>query len=96
MVKTSNKKNKYFVTEQQDFEGRNTYALWESDNIYCVYSFGSHWIMYMYIKNLDRWVGCGEKRSKTTTKQTTQFKPNAEIYEWFLQKDIQELKNKLK
>jgi hypothetical protein len=49
----------------------------------------------MYIKNLDRWVGCGEKRSKTTTKQTTQFKPNAEIYEWFLQKNIQELKNKL-
>jgi hypothetical protein len=95
MIKISNREARQYVTDKLEFKASNTYGQWESDNIYCVYSFGSHWIMYMYIKHLDRWVGCEEKRSITTSKQTTQLHPNAEIYEWFLQKDIKELKYKL-
>jgi hypothetical protein len=95
MIKVANRSARRYVNFREAFKGNNTHGQWESENIYCVYSYGSHWIMYIYIKDLDRWVGCDKKRSATTSKQTIQLKPAGEIYEWFTQKGIQELKIKL-
>lgn len=93
MIRTSNSKASYWVTELQDFEGSNTFGRMEGD-IYCVYSYGKHWVMYMNIN--DEWIGCNEKRSPSTSKQSTQLHPNAKVVYWTNQKELQNIKRNVR
>jgi hypothetical protein len=96
MIKVANRSAKWYVTELQEFKGNNTFAVWESDKIYVVYSFGDHWILYIYVKEDNAWLGCDEKASISTNKHRTQLHPNAEINEWLPQDILQQIKHKLK
>jgi hypothetical protein len=86
MVKTSNKGAKYYVAERIDFKGNNTFGKNINPNLYVVYSYGTHWILYLY--DGENWFECNEKTSSTTSKHSTQLKP---LYNEFIKMTQMEL-----
>lgn len=76
------KKNKIFnkdageyVNNKVHFTGSNMFAVWEG-HTYVVYSFGTHFPMYVYDQVSNMWIGNKDKYSPSTSKQQTQTKPN--------------------
>lgn len=91
MKRTANRDAGRWVGELVEFKGNNTFSEW-IDNKYIVYSYGYHWIMYIFDNHQGVWIGCSEKRSSTTSKQTTQLHPNQPINYWLTQKELQNVK----
>lgn len=92
MKRVANRDASWYVEELKEFKGNNTFANWE-DNKYIVYSYGTHWILYMYLKDTDWWLGCSEKKNMSTSKHSTQLHPNLEIDDWLSQGKLQQIKN---
>src|SRR5690606_23338297 len=92
MKRVANRDASWYVNNLEEFKGSNTFANWE-DGKYIVYSYGTHWILYMNING--EWFGCSEKRSVSTSKQSTQLHPNQEINYWLTQKELQNLRKNI-
>mgnify|MGYP006445013417 CR=1 FL=1 len=66
----------------KEFQGSNTEGVWNSpltddDTMqYVVYSYGTHWPMFIYENG--RWYENGGKYSKTTSKHHNQLHPHTE------------------
>jgi len=92
MIKTSNREASRWVEEQKDFKGNNTFGKWINSDFYVVYSYGEHWILYLYVKEYNVWLGCDEKYHRpTTNKHRTQLHPNVEITDWVDQSVLQDI-----
>ena len=50
---------------------------------YVVYSYGTHFPMYVYDYEAEKWFGNIDKYSKSTTKHMGCAKPTEEIHEWY-------------
>ena len=90
MIRTANKRAGDLVGKLVEFKGNNTYSEWIDDN-YVVFSYGEHWILYLYNKNYNQWYGCNEKESITTSKHMSQLKPSNHIDVMLTQKELQKM-----
>ncbi len=78
MIRTSNQNASQYVEQFVEFNGNNTYARWEQgthDKFYVVYSYGSHFPMFVYDEQLNQWFENSDKYSRTTSKQQSQLRP---------------------
>ena len=69
------------VTNCNTFENNNDTA-WgvHEGNLYIVYSYGSHFPMYIYDYKTEQWYGNGDKYSSTTSRHQNYARPrNVEI-----------------
>jgi hypothetical protein len=49
---------------------------------YTVYSYGTHYPMYVYDKTVDRWYGNSDKYSRTTSKHMTKLCPDDGVHQY--------------
>lgn len=89
MIKTSNNKCRQYVQDRVEFQANNIFANYVNPDTYCVYSYGTHWILYMW-KN-GQWFGCYDKNSRTTGKHSSQTNPLESVIE-LSQKQLQNLR----
>ncbi len=93
MIRVANRDARSFVSNKREFKGNNTYGKWENENIYIVYSYGEHWILFIW--DGKHWLACNEKYHRpTTNKHKNQLNPFRIEYE-FSQKELQQIKRKL-
>ena len=75
MVKTSNIKCNELVNKKIEFRASNIFSEHiKKDKLYIVYSYGFHFPMYIKYKNT--WYENSDKYSVTTSKHTSQARPN--------------------
>jgi hypothetical protein len=71
-----------YVQQKQEFKNSNgqLYAEWHNgDNPrYVVYSYGSHWPLFVYVPSANTWFENKEKFGPTTSKHRTQTHPHCE------------------
>ena len=74
MKKIANRDASKYTSELKEFKGNNTFA---EDHIdyYVVYSYGTHFPMYVYDKLQNNWIENTDKRSVSTSKHMGQCRP---------------------
>ena len=51
--------------------------------LYIVYSWGTHWPLYIYDDSVDQWYGCNEKHARSTSRHANVCQPvPCEEIEW--------------
>lgn len=83
------------VDNLEEFQGSNTFGKWVSydegrTRLFVVYSYGSHFPMYVYDDNEDTWVGNKDKYSRSTTRHQSLLRPSKGVEVWL---DTEELKS---
>ena len=95
-MRVSNNKARDMVNSLEEFQGSNMFARWLSkakDNqVYVVYSYGSHFPMYIYDDKEQKWVGNKDKYSRSTTRHQSQGRPS-EVDLWLNTNEMQEVIN---
>ena len=75
MIRTSNIKCSEYVNNKIEFKANNIFSEHiKKDKLYIVYSYGHHFPMYIKYKNT--WYENSDKYSVTTSKHTSQARPN--------------------
>jgi hypothetical protein len=89
------------VNSRVAFKGNSVFSSWVSDTLYVVYSYGTHFPMYIYdrkAKQVDEqgnvisngaWLGNTDKYSTTTSKHQSKCRPR-EVSKWL---DTESLKD---
>ena len=54
----------------------------ESGRVYVIYSYGSHFPMYVYDEESGEWIGNKDKYSRTTSTHQSKYRPS-EVAKWF-------------
>jgi len=82
IARVSNKNARPYVKGLEEFIGHNTQGVWTAPNHdsgearYVVYSYGSHWPMFVYDGEVKKWCENSDKYSVSTSKQHTQLHPH--------------------
>ena len=76
MKRISNKNARKSVQTRNAFKGSNTYGDWYSDDKYVVYSYGSHFPLFVWYNGV--WYENSDKYSVTTSKHKNQLHPLAD------------------
>lgn len=74
-----------FARERKPFKtSRNrVFARTERSGLYVVYSWGTHWPLYIYDDSINQWYGCNEKYSVSTSNHARKAQPvRTEQIEW--------------
>jgi len=75
--RVANKDARRYVQDRLPFEGSNTFGRWDNKGSrYVVYSYGSHWPLFIYTEN--KWYENADRRSVSTSKHRTQLHPLCE------------------
>ena len=105
MAKISNKNARKLVKARIEFTGSNTFARWVDDDNYVVYSYGTHFPMFLYKQDSSKvsylndgrivhgsgnWYVQTSKYSKSTSRHYNQLHPKPAHYEEL--KNVAELK----
>lgn len=95
-MRTSNSKARDYVNSMEEFIGSNIYSHWYSwdegmSRLYVVYSYGSHFPMYIYDDNEDVWVGNQDKYSRSTTRHQSQCRPSGGVDIWLSTEEMRGL-----
>jgi hypothetical protein len=54
----------------------------EVSRVYVIYSYGSHFPMYVYDETSQQWLGNSDKYSRTTSTHQSKYRPS-EVAKWF-------------
>ena len=89
-MRVSNNKARDYVNGHKEFQGSNTFAKWlekgngreDADKLYVVYSYGSHFPMYVYDKEQGKWIGNKDKYSQSTTRHQSLLRPSQGVEVW--------------
>ena len=73
-TRVNNNQARQYVERKEPFEASNTFAEWEN-GFYVVYSYGYHWVMFVYDSEADLWFENTDKYSRTTSRHHSQLKP---------------------
>jgi hypothetical protein len=84
MKRIANNKARDMVESLEEFQGSNMFGKLlkrtqgkDMDyELYVVYSYGSHFPMYIYDTKEQKWLGNSDKYSRSTTRQQSQAKPS--------------------
>jgi hypothetical protein len=89
-MRVSNNKARDYVNGFKEFQGSNTFGKWikwvtddKTDEIYVVYSYGSHFPMYIYDKEQGKWIGNKGKYSQSTTRHQSLLRPSNGVEVWY-------------
>lgn len=81
------------VTNRTPFINHNKtmFARWLEyfPNLYVAYSYGTHFPLYVYDKQADKWFGNNSKYSTTSGRHLTQAMPATDAMNWMSQLDLQ-------
>jgi len=100
MKRVANNKARAYVEKLEEFQGSNMFGKWtinlgngrtESDKVYVVYSYGSHFPMYVYDAKEQKWLGNSDKYSRSTTRQQSQARPSGQIDVWYNTDQLKEV-----
>lgn len=94
MERIANSDARGYVASRKPFKGSNMFAKWEGDSIYVVYSYGTHFPMWVWDDTIRQWFGNHDKYSRSTTKQQGQSRPvmgGADAIRWFDTTSMKEL-----
>ena len=78
MIRIANNKARDFVARREEFQGSNMFGSWldrEGEKLYIVYSYGSHFPMYIYDNDANEWIANSDKYSRSTTRHQSQARP---------------------
>ena len=87
------KEMRSLVESRMPFHGNSVFATWVSNSLYVVYSYGTHFPMYVYDANASVfdgfgsvvskgvWLGNTDKYSVTTSKHQSTTRPNT-VHKW--------------
>ncbi len=75
MKRVSNRGCGKYVAERTPFQGSNLFAN-DHPSLYVVYSYGLHFPMYVYDKDVGQWFGNSDKYSQSTSRQQSQAYPH--------------------
>jgi hypothetical protein len=89
-MRVSNNKARDYVNGHKEFQGSNTFGKWlekgngreDADKLYVVYSYGSHFPMYVYDKEQGKWIGNKDKYSQSTTRHQSLLRPSQGVEVW--------------
>lgn len=93
-MRVSNSKARQYVNNLEAFQGSNTFAEWrihgsgddqgnhEQKKVYVVYSYGSHFPMYIYDDQENKWIGNKDKYSQSTTRHQSLLRPSEGVEIW--------------
>jgi hypothetical protein len=99
MKRVANNKAYEYIEKLEEFQGSNMQGRWlgignvraEKDKLYVVYSYGSHFPMYIYDAKEQKWLGNSDKYSRSTTRQQQQARPSGQIDVWYNTDDMKEV-----
>ena len=79
MKSISNQEMSDYVTELQPFTN-HTESVWSDDvgDMYVVYSYGTHFPIYMYDHKTEMWFGNSDRYSPTTSRHRSLARPQVE------------------
>jgi len=79
MARISNKQVREYVEQRKPFKTANgtIYGVWQTPNLYVVYSYGHHWPLVIYDVQHDLWLRNVSKYSVTTTEHGSTAAPQA-------------------
>jgi hypothetical protein len=77
MLKVANAQCRDLVSRRLPFKGSNLWGDWEGD-IYVVYSYGTHFPLWVYDPSVHQWFGNADRYSVSTSKHRTQSQPITE------------------
>jgi len=81
-MRVANKDAKQYVDNLEKFDGSNLWSDYScGGSLYIVYSYNTHYPMYVYDKTVDVWYENTTWWSKTTLKHKSQARPSAECQE---------------
>ena len=80
MSKTTLNEMSRQVNNTWEFEGNSVSAKW-IDKLYCVFSYGRHFPMYVFDGDVGEWIANNDKYSSTTSRHQSKCKPNNVRYE---------------
>lgn len=97
-MRIANKNAREYVESMTEFQGSNIFGKWldtgngrtESHTLYAVFSYGSHFPMYIWDIKERKWLGNSDKYSSSTTRQQSHTRPS-HVDMWFntdMMKDI--------
>jgi len=89
-MKVSNKNARQYVDELKTFQGSNTFAINDNENLYVVYSYGYHFPMYIYDRQAGMWIGNEDSYSVSTTKHQNQCSPSEGVECWLHTDEMKE------
>ena len=98
-MRVSNNKARQYVEKLEEFQGSNMFGKWldvgngrtETNLLYAVYSYGSHFPMYVWVSGEKKWIGNKDKYSQSTTRHQSQGRPSGEIHVWYNTDDMKEV-----
>lgn len=96
-MKIANKNARPYVEARKNFQGSNMFGKWldigggrqSSFDMYAVFSYGSHFPMYVFEPSVG-WIANKDKYSASTTRQQYHTRPS-NIFAWFNTEDMKEL-----
>ena len=88
-MRVSNNKARDYVNGFKEFQGSNMFGKWldvgngrtETNLLYAVYSYGSHFPMYVWDSTEKKWLGNKDKYSQSTTRHQALAKPY-HVHRW--------------
>lgn len=82
------------VRRKEIFTGNNVYGRWFGDGgpdaWYVVFSYGTHFPMYLYDRSTEQWFGNRDRYSVTTSRHQTACSP-PNVHHWLDTTDMQRL-----
>jgi hypothetical protein len=99
MKRIANNKAREVIDKLEEFQGSNMLGKWlragggreYEHEIYVVYSYGSHFPMYIYDAKEQKWLGNSDKYSRSTTRQQQQARPSGQIDVWYNTDDMKDV-----
>jgi hypothetical protein len=97
-MRVSNSKARQYVEKLEEFQGSNTFGKWipqgggrvNDKQVYAVYSYGSHFPMYVYDKVENKWIGNKDKYSQSTTRHQSLLRPSS-VGIWYNTDELKEV-----
>lgn len=91
MKRVANNKASEVINKLEEFQGSNMFGKLlkrtqgkDMDyELYVVYSYGSHFPMYIYDTKEQKWLGNSDKYSRSTTRQQSHARPSGQIDVWY-------------
>ena len=98
MKRVANNKAYEYIEKLEEFQGSNMQGRWLGigngrefeHQVYVVYSYGSHFPMYIYDAKEQKWLGNYDKYSRSTTRQQSQARPSS-VYAWYNTDEMKEV-----
>lgn len=79
-MKTTRKNVRNLVNGKVTFYLANLFARYESPTQYVVYSYGTHWPLYLFDAATGVWYGNADTYSRTTSHHANATRPTADIH----------------